>query len=111
MSVSNPDDKWTPDAVTVAAGATGPWVIIPGFIRELSVSAIPGGGGSAVIEHTTSSPERVGGAGTPPQAVEWDAGSVNVATTRSMSGPVTAVRLKATAQPAVLEICGQRGRC
>lgn len=108
MSVGNRDDKWTPDPITVGAGATGPWVVIPGWINEVTVSAIPGAGGSAVIEHTTASPERVAGVGTPPVAVEWDAGSVNVGTSRSLSGPVTAVRLKATAQPAVLEICGQR---
>lgn len=102
----NPDHKWN-EQLVVPAGQTSAWIEIPGWIKNIVATAHPGGGGSATIQHTTSSREQVLAATA--LAVDWDPGSVTVKTSRAAMGPVTAVRLSAVGQQAILEVSGDRG--
>lgn len=109
MATGKPDEKWVPTPVTAAAGQSSTPIMIPGYIKSITVTAIPGGGGSATIQHTTADPALVEANPGAQQWVDWDAGSVNVATSRSSSGAVSAVRINAVAQTATLQVCGDRG--
>lgn len=108
MTTGSLDLKWIPNPVTASAGANSAAIIFPGNIAEATVTAIPGGGGSATVYHTTNTEAEVLADPNGCTWVAWDAGSVSVATSRSLAGPVTAVRIAAVTQQATLQVCGQR---
>jgi hypothetical protein len=105
----NIDHKWT-DEITAAAGQTSLPIIIPGWVNELTAIAIPGGGGTCNVQHTVAAQELVESNPNGQQWVNWDPGSVSVATSQAARGPVTAVRISAVTQPATLQVAAQRRR-
>lgn len=86
--------------ITVTAGGSD--VILIPINKQPTVTATPGGGGSALVEATNSSPEDVVGAVA--NWHEWASGTVTASTMDTVVGVVTALRLSATDQDAVFEI-------
>lgn len=97
------DTVWR-EEVTAAAGQNSEAIPIPGWVTDLAVTALPGGGGSATIQHSMDAPSALA------NWVDWDPGSVSVDTSRGINGMVTAVRIAAVTQPAVLQVVGRRLR-
>jgi len=111
MSVGSLDTKWVPEPLVAVAGQNSLPVIIPGWINELTVVAIPGGGGgSCNVQFTGADEALVAADPTTVQWIDWEPGSVAVATSRATTGPVTAVRIQAVTTAATLQIVGQRSR-
>lgn len=108
MATGSLDLKWIPNPVTASAGGNSAAIIFPGNVSGVTVTAIPGGGGSATVHHTTNTEAEVAADPNGCTWVPWDAGAVTQATSRSLSGPVTAVRISAVTQQATLQVCGQR---
>lgn len=77
--------------------------IIPERAGTSTVTAIPGAGGSALVEASISDTALVPGS-TSVAWVPWDAGTVTAATQRGIYAPVVALRLTATTQPATFEV-------
>lgn len=109
MSNSNPDHKWN-ESVSATAGNSSTPIYIPGWITEITAAAIPGGGGTATVQHTLAAQEAVEADPGAVQWIDWDAGSVNAVTSRSLSGAVTALRINAVGATCTLQVCGQRNR-
>ena len=85
---------------TVAAGT--PQVIAPPAGRPLSVVAIPGAGGTALVETSNTPQAREAGA-TGITWVPWAAGAVSATTAQSLTAPCVALRFTATTAGAVFE--------
>ena len=109
MSNSNPDDVWQQE-LSATAGNTSAWLLIPAWLSEIVATVIPGGGGSATLQHTTATPEAVVATPSGVQAVNWDPGAVTVPTSKAAMGAVTAVRLSASVAAATCQIVGRRKR-
>lgn len=109
MPFSGDDLHWRQE-VTIPAGQTSAPIMIPAGLRNITATLVPGGGGSAKVQHSTSYSPLV--EATPNDAnvrwVDWDAGVVTVAKSAALLSPVTAIRGTATTQPAVLEVVGHR---
>lgn len=104
------NDKPFRQEVTATAGGFSLPIIIPGWINDLVATAIPGGGGSATVYHTTDDSNEVE---TNPNAanwVAWDEGSVVAITSQAAMGQVTAIRIQAVTQDATLQIAGNKRR-
>lgn len=86
---------------TVTAGQTSDPVKVS-TQRPITVTAKPGGGGTAEVEYTTSPDADIDGATADWQS--WDAGAVGVITTDRMLAPITALRFKAVTADADFEI-------
>lgn len=71
---------------------------------ECTVTAVPGAGGSMLIEYSTT-PRA---AGNPAAATwsNWPAGSVTARTSDTLESPVTALRATATTAAGVVEVVG-----
>lgn len=85
---------------TVTAGAASDPVLLPSVYHHnpgyapAAVYASPGGGGTARIEFSLSTPEEVeAGSAT---WLPWPDGDVSAGTVRTVAGPVTALRCVAT---------------
>lgn len=109
MPTGNLDQKWTPTPVVALAGQNSLPIIIPGWICELTVTAIPGAG-TVKVQHTTAAEELVVADPTTVQWIDWEPGFVAAATSRAAIGPVTAVRIAAVTANATLQVAGQRRR-
>jgi len=96
--------------VVATAGSFSLPIIIPGWVFELVATAIPGGGGSATVFHTTDDPNDVEAAPGSANWVAWDEGSVVAITSQAAMGQVTAVRVQAVTQDATLQIAGNKRR-
>lgn len=103
--MSAPDSRWR-EEVTASAGNASVPVFFPRRVNNVTVKAIPGGGGSAVVSFTLDDPSDVR---SNPDAANWDpweASDVTVPTTLALVGPVTALRIEATGADAVLQVVG-----
>jgi hypothetical protein len=89
------------ETYTVTA-ATPVYVDVQGYPYPLTVTAIPGGGGTVLVEFTTT-PKGAGLAGA---AVwhEWPAGAVAASDTDALLSPVAGLRFTATVATATVEI-------
>lgn len=110
MANSHIDDKWAPESgiLTALADAVSAAVLIPGWINGITVNVIPGGGGSAILYHTTDDKDTILNSPGSVTWVAWDAGSVTTTTSKSTRGPITAVKLAAVGATATAKIAGER---
>lgn len=97
------DNVWR-EEVSASAGGSSVAVLIPAWVSDITATAKPGAGGSATIQHTTDDPNSI------VDWIDWDIGSVSVDTTEALLGIVTALRITAVAQDAVMQITGLRRR-
>ena len=104
------NDKPFRKEVIGTAGAFSLPIIIPGWVFELVATAIPGGGGSATVQHTTDDPNDVEATPAAAKWVNWDEGSVVAITSQAAMGQVTAVRIQAVTQDATLQVAGNKRR-
>lgn len=98
------------EEVSAAAGAFSLPIIIPGWVFEIVATAIPEAGGSASVFHTTDDPNNVENDPTNANWVLWDEGSVTVITSQAAMGQITAVRIQAVTEAAILQIAGNKRR-
>lgn len=91
--------------VVVTAGTTSDPVIVAHLAHPVTVVVDPNGG-TATLYYTVSDAVEVERDPTTAIWVAWDEGGVTVVTGRSMTGPVTAVRLTAAAADATFEVAG-----
>lgn len=109
MPLLDNDKPYRKEVIATAGGFSLP-IIIPGWVSELVATAIPGGGGSATVQHTTDDGNDVeanpGGA----NWVNWDEGSVTGITSQAAMGQITALRVQAVTQDATLQVAGNKRR-
>lgn len=103
-------DKPYRQEVIALSGANSLPIIIPGWVFELVATAIPGGGGSATVQHTTDDGNAVESAPASANWVDWDEGSVVAITSQAAMGQITAVRIQAVTADATLQIAGNKRR-
>ncbi len=104
------NDKSYRQEVIATAGSFSLPIIIPGWVFEIVATAIPGGGGSANVFHTTDDPDDVETNPSAANWVAWDQGAVTAITSQAAMGQVTAVRIQAVTQDATLQVCGNKRR-
>ena len=109
MTLLDHDLPFRAEVIATAGGDSLP-IIIPGWVYELVATAIPGGGGSATVQHTTDDPNDVEAAPGSANWVNWDEGSVSVITSQAAMGQLTAVRIQAVTQDATLQVAGNKRR-
>jgi hypothetical protein len=68
-----------------------------------TVKAIPGSGGTMLVQYTTSTPEDVAAATA--TWTNWPAGSVSAATSDSLLGAIMFIQASATTANGTLEVC------
>jgi len=104
------NDKPYQAEVIATAGSFSLPIIIPGWVFEIVATAIPVGGGSATVFHTTDESTSVEDDPGAANWVAWDEGAVTVITSQAAMGQVTAVRIQAVTQDATLQVVGNRRR-
>lgn len=104
------NDKPFRKEVIGAAGSFSLPILIPGWVYFLVATAIPGGGGSATVQHTTDDGNDVEDDPGNANWVNWDVGSVAVITSQAAMGQVTAIRIQAVIQDATLQIVACKRR-
>lgn len=106
------DDRDKPYTATVlaAAGTTSLPLIIPGWATELALMAVPGAGGSLLVEHTHDDPDDVEANPNNAEWVNWEPGAVTVNTSRATSGRVSAIRVTATVAAGEARVSATRAR-
>ena len=102
------NDKPYRAEVSATAGNFSSPIILPGWAHEFTITALPGGGGSASVFHTTDDPDSVEDDPANANWIEWDPGSVSVNTSQSLAGQVTGLRIQAVTADATLQVCGNR---
>lgn len=85
---------------SLSAAETGG--IIAPYRLPVTVTAVPGSGGSMLVQYTTSAWADV--CAETATWLSWPAGTVYATTTDTIVGPITAIRATATTQPGVLEV-------
>jgi hypothetical protein len=90
--------------VQASAGNDSEVVLIPAWVDQVAATCLPGGGGSARIQHTMDDPTSI------TNWVDWDEGIVTVATSQALMGIATALRLSAIGQTATMQVVGVRKR-
>ncbi len=103
-------DKPYQQEVIAASGGFSLPIIIPGWVSDLTATAIPGGGGSATVYHTTDESNSVEDDPGSANWVAWDEGSVSAITSQAAMGQITAVRIAAVAADATLQVVANRRR-
>jgi hypothetical protein len=89
-------------ATTVTAGSTSDPIWLWNISPPITVTAIPGGGGTLNVQYTTSPADVVeSGSAT---WLDWAGGAVAVAASDILLGPVTAIRGVAATADATLEV-------
>jgi hypothetical protein len=102
--MSSSDSRWRAEETALDGAFTDP-VFFPRRINNVTVRVDPGAGSSTVY-FTLDDFKSVQ---TDPDSANWDAwepGSVSVATSRALAGPVTAVRASATGALVRLQVVG-----
>lgn len=110
MSPQLDHDKPFQKEIVASAGAFSLPIIIPGWVSEIVATAIPGGGGSATVQHTTDEPQSVEDDPANANWVNWDEGSVAAITSQAAMGQITALRIQAVTQPATLQVAANKRR-
>lgn len=95
--------NWRDEKLVPAGGASLP-VVIPGGVRDISVKAIPGSGGTVTVQFTLDA-RGVIEAGNADWE-NWEDEDVSDPTTRALTGTVTAVRATATTEDGLLQVAG-----
>lgn len=92
--------------VTATAGANSAVLFLPPRAQSVAVAVHPGAGGTAKAQFTFSAQDDVlaDAAGANVRWIDWDEGSVSVATARGLTGLITGVRLVATTTAAIMEM-------
>jgi len=103
-------DKPYQQEVIALAGANSLPIIIPGWASELVATAIPGGGGTATVQHTTDDSNDTEDDPASANWVDWDEGSVSAITSQAAMGQITAVRIQAVTANATLQVVGNKRR-
>lgn len=103
-------DKPYQDEVVATAGNFSLPILVPGWVSELIATAIPGGGGSATVYHTTDESNSVESDPTNANWVAWDEGSVTAITSQAAMGQITALRVQAVTAAATLQVAGNKRR-
>lgn len=101
------DSRWTTSEAVPAGGFSNP-VFFPRRIDEATVRIKPGVGGTATVYFTLDNEDDVRDDPDNAEWDEWEPGSVSVATSRALAGPVVAVRAAAVTEDAVLQVAGSR---
>jgi len=96
--------------VIALAGADSLPIIVPGWVNGLVATALPGGGGSATVQHTTDDPNDVEASPATAKWINWDEGSVAVDTSQAAMGQITALRIQAVTADATLQVAANRRR-
>jgi len=102
--------SWTYDSnldhqrldLTVTAGTTSDPLPIEQSPRPITVTALPGASGTALVQFTTS-PKSAIDAGTA-KWIDWSPGSVGANTSSSFTTPITGLRFSATTADATFEV-------
>lgn len=102
------NDKPYRREVSALAGGFSTPVPIPGWLKNIVATAIPGAGGTATVFHTTDEIDDVEADPANANWVAWDAGSVAAITSQAALGQITAIRLQAVTENAVLQVAGSR---
>lgn len=97
------DTVWR-QQVTANAGASSAPILLPAWIDQVAVTALPGGGGTCVVQHTMDDPTNL------VNWVDWDEGSVAVKKSQALMGFATALRINAVTAAATLQVVGVRKR-
>lgn len=97
------DAVWRQE-VTAGAGQNSSPILIPAWVNEVTVRALPGGGGTANVQHSLDDPDNL------TDWSDWDEGSVSVPTTQALLGIVTALRIQAVTAAATMQVTGRRLR-
>lgn len=85
------------------AGYGAPIQVWGGYYRPPTITVIPGGGGTMLVQYSTSSPDEISsGTG---NWNNWPAGSVSAYTSDSLIGAANYIRASATTANGVLEVC------
>lgn len=108
--VQKDHDKPFQSEIIATAGNFSLPIIIPGWVRDVVATAIPGGGGSALVQHTTDEPQSVEDDPANANWVAWDEGSVSVITSQAAMGTITALRIQAVTQDATLQVAANKKR-
>ena len=101
------DQKWKEEVSAIAGGSSTP-IIIPGWVRNLSVVAIPGGGGSAIVQYTLDPEIEIDTTPGGVDWVDWDAGSVTAIAGYTARSAITGVRINALVAAATLKVAANR---
>lgn len=109
MTLLDNDKPYRAEVIALAGAFSLP-IIIPGWVFELVATAIPVGGGTATVQHTTDDGNDVEANPSGANWVNWDEGSVTVITSQAAMGQVTAVRIQAVTEDATLQIAGNKRR-
>lgn len=109
MPLNVNDKPWRMEVPASAGGNSVP-VLVPNYLADVTITALPGVGGTATAYITTDEPDDVEADPNNANWIEWGPGSVNANTASSPSGPVTGVRLAAVTEDAVLQVCGRKSR-
>lgn len=80
------------------------YVDVRGFPFPLSVTAVPGGGGTMAVAYSTT-PNAAGSPGTA-NWIDWPGGAVAATTSDSLLSPVAALRFTAATAAGVVEVNG-----
>jgi hypothetical protein len=99
--------KWT-RSLSANAGEYSAAQVIPGFVDDLVAMVKPGGGGQVALEFTADDEETVDGNPGSVTWIQWNVGFVTINTAQTALGAVTAVRIRALAQPATCTLVGNR---
>jgi len=109
MTLLDNDKPYRAEIIALAGTFSLP-IIIPGWVFELVATALPDGGGSATVQHTTDDGNAVEANPSGANWINWDEGSVTVPTSQAAMGQVTAVRIQAVTQDATLQVAGNKRR-
>lgn len=109
MTLLDHDKPYRQEIIALAGTFSLP-IIIPGWVSELVATAIPGGGGSATIQHTTDDGNAVESNPGSANWVNWDEGSVVAITSQAAMGQITAVRIQAVTEDATLQVAANKRR-
>lgn len=103
--MNNRGNRWREEVTATAGGASVP-VFFPRRVKNVTVKALPGSGGSATVKFTLDDPDAVYANPSAANWEDWDAGSVSEPTSAALAGPVTALRIEATTEDAVMQVVG-----
>lgn len=92
------------DQKTALAGAASLPIYLPARARDVTVKAIPGGGGTATVQFTCDEQSAVEANPAGANWEAWEPGAVSSQTSRGVVGTVTAFRITAVTATATLQV-------
>lgn len=89
-----------------AASGESAVVMLPPDLGAVAVTVLPAG--LATVQHTMDSRQLVSADPDEATWVSWEPGEVDEPVSRTLNGPVTAIRVTAVGGPATLQVLGGR---